>query len=117
MTNLLKETENELECIGKTPNDIARIGSYDGEHGCTWEEFKELADIEYDSGYGIQKVATDLIILFRDGTWLERKEYDGSEWWSYVTPPDFNSLFDIPNEIESLQGRGYLSHIHGDEEE
>ena len=115
--NLYADTVQTMEQIDKKPSDIGRIGSYDGEYECTWSEFKKLADFNYDSGYGGTKVATDLIILFRDGTWLERNEYDGSEWWTYRTPPDFNSLFDIPKEIESLQGRGFLSDIHEEEEE
>jgi len=118
--NLYTETVEAMKSIDKNPSDIGRIGSYDGDYECTWLEFMSLADFHYDSGYGGTKVATDLIILFRDGTWMERKEYDGSEWWSYVTPPDFRrSLWDFPKKIESLRGSGFLSHIHGygDDEE
>jgi len=24
----------------------------------------------------------------RDGTWTERREYDGSEWWKYMKTPE-----------------------------
>ena len=116
--DLYTETVQAMKSIDKDPYDIRRIGSYDGEYECSWFEFVSLADFHYDSGYGGTEVATDLIILFTDGTWMERKEYDGSEWWQYVKPPNFRkSIFDIPNEIKSLQGCGFLSDIHGEEEE
>jgi prophage pi3 protein 38-like sequence len=41
--------------------------------------------IDYDSGYGTQEWSG--WISFQDGTWLERAEYDGSEWWSYKSCP------------------------------
>lgn len=39
----------------------------------------------YDNGYGGQKLFG--YIVFTDGTWLERAEYDGSEWWTYKQIP------------------------------
>ena len=45
-----------------------------------------MAKFKYDCGYGSAYVARDLIILFKDGTRLERSEYDGSEWWRAVKP-------------------------------
>lgn len=45
--NLLEETLAALEENGKTPDDIMFIGDEDGEYGCTWEEFKVLANKEY----------------------------------------------------------------------
>lgn len=37
----------------------------------------------YDDGYGIPEVPLDVIIMFSDGSWLERREYDGAEWWAW----------------------------------
>ena len=54
----------------------------------TDEEFKtflDQMDFEYDSGYGVQELFG--IIWLTDGTWLERSEYDGSEWWSHKSLP------------------------------
>jgi len=34
------------------------------------------------------------IIVFNDGSWLERREYDGSEWWEFQQTPqieDYNN--------------------------
>ena len=46
----------------------------------------KLADVEYDDGFGGQTVAKDLLVV-GDGWWLERNEYDGSEWWEFRRPP------------------------------
>lgn len=40
---------------------------------------------EYCNGYGVQE--WEGWISFQDGTWIERSEYDGSEWWSYRSCP------------------------------
>jgi len=105
---LLKETIHELLRWGKQPYDIIRIGSFCGTYGCTWEEFQQLADFYYDDGYGITEVATDLIILFRDGTWFERESYDGAESWVCRGVPPFLSMWDNPEQINSLQGWGKI---------
>lgn len=55
-------------------------------HKTTWEDFKKNADIDYDSGYGSSKVAQDLLVV-GENWWLERGEYDGSEWWDYKEMP------------------------------
>ena len=48
-------------------------------------------DFDYDDGYGIQELFG--IVWFKDGSWLERGEYDGSEWWTYKFTPE------IPQEL------------------
>lgn len=52
---------------------------------------KILASIDYDNGYGGQELFGT--IVFKDGTWLERGEYDGSEWWEHRKQPTEESLF------------------------
>jgi len=83
MTNLLNETMSTLKSIDQRIEDIKFIGSLDSGHSCTWVEFTQLADIEYDNGFGAQEIASDLVIVFEDGTQLYRDEYDGSECWAY----------------------------------
>jgi hypothetical protein len=83
MENLLQETRREIEASGHTPADIVFIGSRRSGHSCTWDEFETLADVEYDDGYGSAEVAGDLEIIFSDGAFMHRGEYDGSEWWAY----------------------------------
>ena len=84
MSNLLNETIEYLEGHGKTISDIKWVGCRD-----FWidiSQFLELANVEYDDGYGAPEVATDLIVV-GDGWWIERHEYDGSEWWEFKTLP------------------------------
>lgn len=85
MMNLLEETICTLEEQGKTPSDVMWCGTEDFGF-FTWDEFAKLADVNYDSGYGGEEVAMDLIIRGKN-FWLERHEYDGSEWWEYKSLP------------------------------
>lgn len=82
--NLLEETVKFIEAIGQTCDDIIFIGSIASGHCCDWVEFKIMADIEYYHGYGSQKIASDIIIVFIDGLRMYRDEYDGYESWSYI---------------------------------
>jgi len=50
------------------------------------EEFLAELNFKYDSGYGSQELFG--IIWYEDGTWSERGEYDGSEWWVYKSCPE-----------------------------
>lgn len=49
------------------------------------EDFKRNANFSYDCGYGIAEINLSLKIIFKDGSFLERREYDGSEWWEFVS--------------------------------
>ena len=83
MSNLLKETERKLAETGYTWDDVMAIRSMN--FYISIEHFKALANVEYDAGYGAQKVASDLVILMKDGSWFSRREYDGYEWWEHHT--------------------------------
>lgn len=86
MVNLLAETLRILEENGKTPEDVFWVGTKDGEHVITWEEFDSLADDDYNNGFGGSQVNDDLVVVGKNW-WLERGEYDGSEWWEFKTLP------------------------------
>jgi hypothetical protein len=85
--NLLEETLEMLKELKKTGKDVIWVGSSDGQYAISWEEFVKIASVEYDNGFGAQEIASDLIIVFNDGTWLSRGEYDGSEWWEFHKLP------------------------------
>ena len=51
----------------------------------TLEEVLPLLDFDYEAGYGSQEL--DGTIWYTDGTWSEREEYDGLEWWHYKKCP------------------------------
>ena len=52
----------------------------------TLPEVLPLLDFEYYEGYGGQELFGN--VWYADGTWSERGEYDGSEWWEHkMCPP------------------------------
>lgn len=57
-----------------------------------WNKFLSDIDFEYDCGYGGQNLFGT--IWYADGTWSDRGEYDGSEWWNYNQCPN------IPTELD-----------------
>ncbi len=50
-----------------------------------YETFLKELDFEYNNGYGSQELSG--LVWFNDNSWLERGEYDGSEWWAYKEYP------------------------------
>lgn len=50
-----------------------------------YNAFIESLDFEYDHGYGGQELFGT--VWFNDGTWADRGEYDGSEWWQHHICP------------------------------
>lgn len=55
-----------------------------------YETFLTCLDVAYDNGYGSQCLFG--YIWFTDGTWAERGEYDGSEWWSVKERPPYPDM-------------------------
>lgn len=86
LNNLKKEFEDMLKRINKTYDDIFWVGSE--YFKITIENFKEVLDTYYHSGHGAQEIATDLIIVFKDNSYLIREEYDGAEDFVYHKTPD-----------------------------
>lgn len=54
-------------------------------------KFLNDLNFDYDSGYGGQELYGT--VWFKNNTWAERGEYDGSEWW------EERSLPDVPKEL------------------
>ena len=119
MTNLLAETEQELRALHKSPTDVAWVGSRDGTVAGTWERFVALTyDLEYNAGYGSQEIAHDLVVVFADGSWLERHEYDGSEHWAYKTRPLLQLAFRRLERVDNDRGRGVTGvSLYGDDDD
>lgn len=44
-------------------------------------------ECDYDAGYGIEHINLGMIIMLRDGSWLERQSYDGREWFVHRSLP------------------------------
>lgn len=111
--NLLKETNYVLKENGKSLKDAKWIG-------CKYftislENFVACADQEYDEGLGSQKVATDVVVV-GDNWWLERHEYDGSEWWEYKELPQKPSE---EKQVKRVMGGTWssLEELNGDDTE
>jgi hypothetical protein len=51
-----------------------------------YNDFLKKLDFEYDSGFGRQELFGTL--WHEDGTWQERGEYNGSEWWKHNQFPE-----------------------------
>lgn len=93
---------------------IAAIISFNGDFG--WKDFKEsiddndtlglkplytqeqynyfltFLDREYHAGFGGQELFG--YIICENGIWLQRAEYDGSEWWETLKYPNLRDYFD-----------------------
>jgi hypothetical protein len=94
--NLLTETLDSIEYWNLLSEDITFIGSLTSGYRCTWDEYRTLADIEYDNGRGAQEIAIDLVIVFKNKGMLYRWENKGSEGWTYQEP------FLIPEESRKI---------------
>lgn len=60
-----------------------------------WNYFLSELDFDYDSGYGSQELFGT--IWYKDGTWSDRREYDGSECWKYQSCPE------IPQNLKRIE--------------
>ena len=97
--NLLQETIDELKTMGKNENDVIWVGN--DKVSTSWEHFTKIANVDYSNGYGGAEIDGSLLVVGSD-FWLERHEYDGSEWWEYKTLPkkpelehNFKSVYSI----------------------
>ena len=83
--NLLTETTEKLKEEELTWDDVRFVRT---EHNqFTVDEAKKMMDFAYDAGYGGTEVDESLMVV-GDDWWLERREYDGSEWWEFKTMPN-----------------------------
>ena len=102
MSNLKEETLKVLHNNGKRKEDVKYVCGEDFQ--ISLEQFWELSDTEYDSSYGAPEIATDLMLI-GDDFFMERDEYDGSEWWYFRTMPVTTRL--PTREITALSVRQY----------
>jgi hypothetical protein len=93
--NALEELIKVCERYWKTLEDIDYwcVG-WDDENQCIFnsdsieimKKFLEDNYSNYDNWWGCQELYWE--IVFKDRTWLERWEYDWSEWWEYKKCPE-----------------------------
>ena len=107
--NLLEETLEILEEYDKTPGDVLWVGTVTtlrwrerDPFSYSWEEFKVVADINYDNSFGHNEISSGLLVVGKDW-WLERGEYDGSEWWEFKSYPAKPMLSHAPEKADLLE--------------
>jgi hypothetical protein len=97
--------KQEFLSITKDFNVIAAKISFDGSFGENsnsfdlkplylqeeYEKFLKFLDREYYSGYGGQELYG--VIFCENGVWMDRGEYDGSEWWNIHQYPSLSAYF------------------------
>lgn len=103
MQNLLDETVHYLKESLKVPSDVEFV-RFGESFYCSWDEFSAVASFNYDNGYGGAEIDLRLKVVGRDW-WLERGEYDGSEWWEFKTFPEKPEHHRVPVGASDLQDR------------
>lgn len=76
---------------GTTPISDKTIQLKPGYSKNDYDNFLKFLDRDYDCGYGGQELFG--IIYCEDGVWLDRGEYDGSEWYNVHKYPDLREVF------------------------
>ena len=112
MTDLIQETKDYISALGYKKEDIDWIGCRDFRIpiDCFWDSPPQM----YDDGYGTEEVATDLVIVFKDNSWIERDSYDGSEWWTRKALPrkpveiKFVTTF-VNDNYDAYRGLAYIN--------
>lgn len=112
LLNMLEMLDGKIKCAEVYTDDLGKRWVPRGEWGIiedpnvedmkailkvgyTEEEYNKFLndlDFEYDNGYGGQVLHGT--IWMDDETWIDRGEYDGSEWWQW------NFLPDIPKYLQ-----------------
>ena len=87
----------DVLCVGLTYGhdygDVKKSWSLrSGFSDVDFAEFLSGIDFTYDDGYGSQELFG--FIWYKDGTFSQRGEHDGSEWWDYIFTPE------IPEELK-----------------
>lgn len=100
--NLWEETIDRLKSENKSWDDVLFVTCNDFD--ISKDNFMETAmNTMYDSGYGGQYIPKDIKIV-GDDFWLDRGEYDGSEWWNFQQAPARKNKEQI---IPALTSSGY----------
>lgn len=100
-TKLYDEIKEVLEENGRSLKDIlyvTGIHKTDCKKTLDCQKFLKLArKIKYNSGYGGVEINQRLVVVLRDGSSLNRHEYDGAEWFEY------NPVYPIDVQIEDFE--------------
>jgi len=102
--NLYQEIKNNLKSIRYSESDILYVSCIDKKGITKCFESKDFLEfcknINYEGGYGTIEISQTLKIVFKDGSFLERREYDGSEYFEYVPVMNLNAKIEKFNPEE-----------------
>lgn len=98
MKTLLDLTLYELNKFKYSEDNVVSVQSLDGLYNCTWEDFKWMADVPFNSDYKPRRELLDtLVIHLSDGSWMQSTlvEFKGCvlEYW-YLNKKPKLALFD-----------------------
>ena len=119
MRNLLVETLEILKLCHKTWEDVEFIDMfYNKRYPRNYTKYnfrdnkryrldketflKSAKNINYDESYGRQEINETLKIVGKDW-WLERHEYDGSEWWEFKQKPKLDEKVELIKDEEVMK--------------
>ena len=104
MTNVMAELQYALDGFGYKWEDIEwsviklELGGFNTKKALLKPDYsnqdleqfkKDVTSLgQYEQG-GRQELYGD--VVFKDGTWLSREGYDGSEWWHYNIKPTYEA--------------------------
>lgn len=91
---MINAKEELLEHIKDRPVEYVRV-TYKPSHNksTTYEGVLDSVINNIDFSYNNWYVRQQLFgtIWYADGSWSEREEYDGSEWWEHKYRPEINA--------------------------
>jgi hypothetical protein len=102
--NLFQETVEFLVYLGKTPKDVKFVFNGGNNTYNTWEWFEKNANFEYDNfpkpkaGMGV--TLNSQLKIVGDNWWLERFEYEGSEYWTIMRLPSIEGKLKAPLKLK-----------------
>ncbi len=99
MINLLQETIDIITVKEKTVEDVLWVGTKD--MSFSWKEFASISDFDYYNSYGRRRIKESLLVVGKDW-WLERHEYDGSEWWEFKILPERSVMEIVPTKDDLM---------------
>lgn len=84
--NFLESTINALVNNNKTIDDVLFVRNKTEQ--CSFIRFAEIVNnFTYINSFGCHEIDSDLVVVGKDGWWLERFNYDGTEYWVFKTTP------------------------------
>lgn len=121
MKTLLDLTWLELRKNKYVEEDVVSVQSLDGLYNCTWEDFKRMADVPFNSDYKPRReLLSTLVIHLSDGSWMQSTsaEFNGSvlEYW-YLNKKPKLALFDCIEMDKVIDSLSVIDSICDNEDE